>query len=139
MAHLLLGPPALILQVDGPEAFTSNEPYMPLGQTLIAWRRLRTRGRKVRDAISPVEPCLQDAMTAQGPFVPCAYPCLVGHLPGRCWHMKSAVRRKHCKPAPACQLNVRRQRDKVVALSALQAGHRPAYSPMVDKPCVCSC
>ena len=55
MAHLLLGPPVLILQVDGPEAFTSNEPYMPLGQTLIAWRRLRTRGRKVRDAISPVE------------------------------------------------------------------------------------
>ena len=48
VAHLLLGPPALVLQVDGPDAFTANEPYMPLGQTLISWRRLRTRSRTVR-------------------------------------------------------------------------------------------
>ena len=49
MAHLLLlGPPALVLQVDGPDAFTCNEPYMPLGQTLLSWRRLQTRNRPVR-------------------------------------------------------------------------------------------
>ena len=32
----------IAVQVDGPKAFCANEPYRPLGGTLLAWRLLRT-------------------------------------------------------------------------------------------------
>ena len=48
-AHLLVGP--WVLQADGPEAFTSNEPFMPLGRTLLAWRTLQARGFQVRGSL----------------------------------------------------------------------------------------
>ena len=45
VVHLLVG--TWVLQADGPDAFTANEPYLPLGRTLLTWRALQARGCQV--------------------------------------------------------------------------------------------
>ena len=47
-----LGGAQVAMQVDGSEAFSSNEPHWPLGDTKLAWRLLRLQGWQVRAGYS---------------------------------------------------------------------------------------
>lgn len=55
-----------VLQADGPEAFTANEPFMPLGSTLLSWRALQSRGCQVCPALgAAVCSCMDAAWACQ--------------------------------------------------------------------------